>query len=223
MGSWRECPSVERNSEKVGGAYVFEGTRIPVRALFENLEDGATVDEFLEWFPGVDRHQVEAVLEFAAASLEEHVAAWESPSTKGFLFHSAGFCTPWPWIPQWKRVGPNSTTALSSNTPNEMDTTPWSRRTKTFDTNKTSNTAKSRSLSWKRPLGREFEMALKKWLLGWLKSHQEVSWKSIFPEEKTCVPSRAFSLTQERRGPPRATPLERLLQKSRQIRHWEKS
>lgn len=75
MGNWSECPSVERNPEKVGGAYVFEGTRIPVRALFENLEDGATVAEFLEWFPGVDRHQVEAVLEFAAASLEEPVAA----------------------------------------------------------------------------------------------------------------------------------------------------
>ena len=75
MGNWRECPGVERNPEKVGGAYVFEGTRIPVRALFENLEDGATVAEFLEWFPGVDRHQVEAVLEFAAASLEEPVAA----------------------------------------------------------------------------------------------------------------------------------------------------
>ena len=75
VGNWRECASIERNSEKVGGAYVFHGTRIPVRALFENLEDGATVDEFLEWFPGVGRHQVEAVLEFAAASLAEPVAA----------------------------------------------------------------------------------------------------------------------------------------------------
>ena len=75
MGNWRECASIERNSEKVGGAYVFHGTRVPVRALFENLEDGATVDEFLEWFPGVGRHQVEAVLEFAAASLAEPVAA----------------------------------------------------------------------------------------------------------------------------------------------------
>jgi uncharacterized protein (DUF433 family) len=75
MGSWRECPSVERDPEKAGGAYVFNGTRIPVRALFENLEDGATVDEFLEWFPGVSRNQVEAVLEFAVASLSEPVAA----------------------------------------------------------------------------------------------------------------------------------------------------
>lgn len=43
---------------------------MPVKALFENLEDGATVDEFLDWFPGVKRGQVEAVLDFAAASLE---------------------------------------------------------------------------------------------------------------------------------------------------------
>ena len=75
MGIWRACSSVERNLEKVGGAYVFHGTRIPVRALFENLEDGATVDEFLKWFPGVGRGQVEAVLEYASASLEEPVAA----------------------------------------------------------------------------------------------------------------------------------------------------
>ena len=54
---------------------MFRGTRVPVRSLFENLEDGATVDEFLEWFPGVTRHQVEAVLEFASAGLSAPVAA----------------------------------------------------------------------------------------------------------------------------------------------------
>lgn len=43
---------------------------MPVKALFENLEDGATIDEFLEWFPGVSRQQAEAVMEFATASLE---------------------------------------------------------------------------------------------------------------------------------------------------------
>jgi uncharacterized protein (DUF433 family) len=42
---------------------------VPVAALFENLEDGATVDNFLEWFPGVTREQVEAVLEHAGQSL----------------------------------------------------------------------------------------------------------------------------------------------------------
>lgn len=53
----------------MSGAWVFRGTRVPVKALFENLEDGATVDQFLEWFPGVTREQTLAVLEFAEASL----------------------------------------------------------------------------------------------------------------------------------------------------------
>ena len=42
---------------------MFKNTRVPVRALFENIEDGATVNDFLAWFPGVSREQVEAVLE----------------------------------------------------------------------------------------------------------------------------------------------------------------
>lgn len=70
MKDWSECPEVERSLTRVSGAWVFRGSRVPVKALFENLEDGATVDEFLEWFPGVRRSQVEAVLDFAAASLE---------------------------------------------------------------------------------------------------------------------------------------------------------
>jgi uncharacterized protein (DUF433 family) len=53
----------------LSGAWVFRKTRVPVKALFENLEDGATVDQFLEWFPGVTREQALAVLEFAEASL----------------------------------------------------------------------------------------------------------------------------------------------------------
>ena len=44
---------------------------MPVQALFENLESGATVENFLEWFPGVAREQVEAVLEHAQRSLVE--------------------------------------------------------------------------------------------------------------------------------------------------------
>ena len=70
MSSWEECRAVESDPEKVSGAWVFTNTRVPVRALFQNLEDGATVDQFVEWFPGVTRDQVEAVLEFTAASLE---------------------------------------------------------------------------------------------------------------------------------------------------------
>ncbi len=61
---WSRCPVVERSLEKVSGAWVFRDTRVPVKSLFENLEDGATVDDFLEWFPGVRRDQVVAVLEF---------------------------------------------------------------------------------------------------------------------------------------------------------------
>ena len=69
MLDWTACTAVERSPEKVSGAWLFRGTRVPVKTLFENLEDGATVDQFLEWFPGVTRVQALAVLEFAEASL----------------------------------------------------------------------------------------------------------------------------------------------------------
>jgi len=69
MLDWKNCLVVERDPGKVSGAWIFKNTRVPVRALFENLETGATVNEFLDWFPGVERKQVEAVLEFAEASL----------------------------------------------------------------------------------------------------------------------------------------------------------
>jgi len=62
MLDWADCSSVERSEEKVSGAWVFRGTRVPVRALFENLESGATVDQFLKWFPCVNREQVAAAL-----------------------------------------------------------------------------------------------------------------------------------------------------------------
>jgi uncharacterized protein (DUF433 family) len=48
---------------------VFKGTRLPVRALFENIEAGATVDQFLEWYEGVSREQVLEVLRHAEQSL----------------------------------------------------------------------------------------------------------------------------------------------------------
>jgi len=67
--NWSECPVVERAPDKVSGAWLFKGTRVPVKALFENLESGARVDDFLEWFPGVTREHVEAVLEHAERSL----------------------------------------------------------------------------------------------------------------------------------------------------------
>jgi uncharacterized protein (DUF433 family) len=62
---WTTCPAVERHPSRVSGAWVFRGTRVPVSALFSNLEGGATVDELLEWFPGVLREQVNIVLEHA--------------------------------------------------------------------------------------------------------------------------------------------------------------
>ena len=69
MLDWNQCTEVERHPDVVSGAWVFKGTRVPVKALFENLEDGARVNDFIEWFPGVTRRQVEAVLELAEKSL----------------------------------------------------------------------------------------------------------------------------------------------------------
>jgi uncharacterized protein (DUF433 family) len=69
MLDWSQCVAVERVPGKVSGAWLFKGTRVPVCALFENLEDGASIDDFLEWFPGVTREQVEAILEHAERSL----------------------------------------------------------------------------------------------------------------------------------------------------------
>ena len=56
----------------MSGAWVFRGTRVPVRARFENLESGATVDQFMEWFPGVTAEQVAAVLAHAETVLLKH-------------------------------------------------------------------------------------------------------------------------------------------------------
>ena len=69
MLDWLACPAVERVPARVSGAWVFKGTCLPVRALFENLEEGATVDDFLKWFPGVTREQTIAVLAHAEQSL----------------------------------------------------------------------------------------------------------------------------------------------------------
>ena len=61
--------AVERVPERVSGAWVFKGTRVPVRALFENLEEGTTMDDFVQWFPGMTREQAPAVLAYAERSL----------------------------------------------------------------------------------------------------------------------------------------------------------
>src|SRR3954467_14920680 len=70
MIDWSSCSAVERDPEKVSGSWVFRGTRVPVVALFENLEGGASVDDFLSGFPGVTKEQTEAVLEYIIQSLQ---------------------------------------------------------------------------------------------------------------------------------------------------------
>lgn len=70
MIDWSSCPAVERDPEKVSGSWVFCNTRVPVIALFENLEGGASIEDFLVWFPGVTKEQVEAVLEFIKSDLQ---------------------------------------------------------------------------------------------------------------------------------------------------------
>ena len=68
MIDWSSCAAVERDPERYSGAWLFRATRVPIAALFENLEDDARVEDFLEWFPGVTRAQVRAVLEHVARS-----------------------------------------------------------------------------------------------------------------------------------------------------------
>ncbi len=65
---WSQCHAVESVPGRLGGAWVFRNTRMPVSAVFENLEAGATVDEITEWFH-ISKEQVIEVLEFAARSL----------------------------------------------------------------------------------------------------------------------------------------------------------
>ncbi len=58
---------MERNARKISGDWAFRGTRVPVYALFENLESGATVKEFLEWYPEVKAWQMAAFLRNAGS------------------------------------------------------------------------------------------------------------------------------------------------------------
>ena len=69
MGDWHTCRAVGQIPGKVSGTWLFRGTRVPLRALFENLRDGASIEDFLRWFPGVQREQVEAVLDHELDSL----------------------------------------------------------------------------------------------------------------------------------------------------------
>ena len=68
MIDWSTCEAAERDPERVSGAWVFKGSRVPIAALFENLEDGVSVGEFADLFPGITLQQARAVLEHAARS-----------------------------------------------------------------------------------------------------------------------------------------------------------
>ena len=74
MINWLNCSAVESTPERVSGALVFTGSRVPIAALFENLEDGITIKEFIEIFPGIKLEQARAVLDFAAKN--SLTAAW---------------------------------------------------------------------------------------------------------------------------------------------------
>jgi uncharacterized protein (DUF433 family) len=63
---WSQCPAVESVPGRLSGAWVFRNTRMPVSAVFENLEASATIDEIVEQFD-IWREQINEVLEFAAA------------------------------------------------------------------------------------------------------------------------------------------------------------
>jgi len=68
---WSQCDAVESVPGKMSGAWVLKNTRMPVSAIFENIAAGASVDDLIAWFDGLDREQVKAVVEFAAQSLEK--------------------------------------------------------------------------------------------------------------------------------------------------------
>jgi uncharacterized protein (DUF433 family) len=70
MIDWNSCPAIERDPQRVSGAWLFQDTRVPVESLFQNLEDGANISDFVGWFPGVTPEQVSLVLEHAARSLQ---------------------------------------------------------------------------------------------------------------------------------------------------------
>ena len=70
---WSQCPAVESIPGKVSGAWVFRGTRMPVKTVFDNLEAGLSVDEITEVFD-VTPEEVKAVLHFASESLKKEPA-----------------------------------------------------------------------------------------------------------------------------------------------------
>jgi uncharacterized protein (DUF433 family) len=71
---WSQCSAVESIPRKASGAPILKGTRMPVSAIFENLEAGASIDDIMQWYEGLNREQVKAVIEFAVRSLDRQPA-----------------------------------------------------------------------------------------------------------------------------------------------------
>ena len=92
---WSQCPAVESVPGRLSGAWVFKDTRMPVSAVFENLESGATIDEIVEWFH-IEKERVIEVLEFAARSLD----AQQVPETVPPSAPDAGKLLSLMWITQ---------------------------------------------------------------------------------------------------------------------------
>lgn len=60
---------ISRDPEVMGGTPVFSGTRVPIKAVFDYLETGESVDAFLDDFPGVSKDQAIGLLEMARQNL----------------------------------------------------------------------------------------------------------------------------------------------------------
>ena len=68
--SWGDCPGVQRDPERLAGAWTFGNTRLPLHAVFENLAGGATIHEVTRQF-SVTEEQIKTVLAHTARMLEE--------------------------------------------------------------------------------------------------------------------------------------------------------
>ena len=82
---WSQCPAVERTPGKVSGDWVLRGTCMPVATVFENLEAGASIDDILRWFDGLDRDQVLAVIDFAYPGFSAAVRKGLAEADRGEL------------------------------------------------------------------------------------------------------------------------------------------
>jgi uncharacterized protein (DUF433 family) len=75
---WAQCPVLESVPDKVSGAWVFRGTRMPVSAIIRNLT--LPMDQLLENYPSVTREHIETVLEFLASSADPVFSGEPAPS-----------------------------------------------------------------------------------------------------------------------------------------------